>query len=218
MMTNNDFNIIDLPIFYSFAILVISLSIYNIKSKNIKSFSSFILYFLLTMAIIYALKISINRFRIRAIGPGMFYELSSFNLSKKSNNVFFKDLITGNNLINTIKNIDLSLDKINKNNFDEKVFFGPRIDFGYASHKIKPIKGLPLWWGEGPESGGVPKSQTVIALNNLFKAKPLIGIFYDFTFLPSDLINYFENNYKKCLVGNLTVYYLTNLKINCEVN
>ena len=218
MSTNNDYNLVDLPIFYSLLILFDFLLYKKIKNNIFKRIFIFMISISILVLVIQGLQISIKRTRIAAIGSGSFYEMPIILLNQYYPNNFFKYLRTGHNLLATIKNIDLSLEVIKKDKRNFKVFIGPRIDFAYAMFDIKPIKGLPLWWGEGSDSGGVPKGKTTIALNNLYKTKPLIGIFYDYTFLPSDLINFFENNYIKCIIGNLTVYYSKGLKISCEVN
>ena len=93
------------------------------------------------------------------------------------------------------------------NDWDNKIYIGPRIDFGYAMFNVKPAKGFPLWWGEGVESG-VPRGATKKLVNRFEKSdfKMIITLSGDLAYHPSEIREYLDHYYSSYKIGYLLVW------------
>jgi len=90
---------------------------------------------------------------------------------------------------------------------DAPVFFGPRIDFGYAAYGVHPYPGLPTWWEFFSQDS---QGQTDVMVERFKRAHFKLCIFLhrDYTFLPARLTEYLNQAYQVYDTGELTIYTL----------
>lgn len=81
-----------------------------------------------------------ERDRVRGAGPGTFWEIPEW--SAPSHNGFFAGSVIGRRL--TCFNQEV--EDVLRRHPSASVFFGPRVEFGYAAFSIFPSLRLPLWW------------------------------------------------------------------------
>jgi len=150
----------------------------------------------------FSLWIGVTRFRIRQIGPGMFYERPPL-FCVNDLNPFFSGLQTGPILINTLTDITNTLQNIRKTTGREpNVFFGPRLNWAYAAFNLPPPKNIPYAWYSGldyPESM-LPEILTAFT-NHHFDYCIFLGTRYDrnaiLTFMPDEILSSIRNNYEE---------------------
>ncbi|KKQ24811.1 MAG: hypothetical protein US40_C0001G0064 [Candidatus Roizmanbacteria bacterium GW2011_GWC2_37_13] len=150
-------------------------------------------------------------------GNAYFYDGSSSvrPLSKLTGYNFFKTLDGSQKLKKTLQQISFVINNISdkKSQLKEAILFGPRIDFAYAVYSVKPPKGLPLWWEAYSDDSQEATKKMVRAFED---KKIKVGIYvndndgYSFPFYPSELINYFTNQYDVYYFSELKVYVLKN--------
>ena len=154
----------------------------------------------------YAIFITVQRERIS--GQAFYQDLPVISYDNRE--VFFKDLSATPYFLSTLDNMTNLMDKIRKidSDWNYKIYFGPRITFGYAMFGIKPVKGLPLWWGEAKESGGVPHGMTSKLVNRFEKSdfKIIMTLSGDLTFHPPEIQEYLTKLYVPYRVGYILVW------------
>lgn len=90
-----------------------------------------------------SLYIGVNRLRVMRIGPLVYYEDPP--LQKIQNTTFFEGLSSGKILQEMIDEVDSIVQK----DWNQKFFFGPRIEFFYALFRLPSPEHLPVWWHGG---------------------------------------------------------------------
>lgn len=83
-----------------------------------------------------------TRERIMQFGQPVFYEEAADQTVQQG---YFQGLQTGPRLIQVIQ----EMDTLKKNYPRARLFFGPRIEFGYALTQSQSPKRMPLWWHPG---------------------------------------------------------------------
>jgi len=207
---NADFKMVDLPVgFIGILLLVITLKadIKERKTNNTLSLSKIILLIISFMFLLGGYGISMAVERQRMAGQP-FYE--NLPVSSYTNHeVFFKNMSAGPVFLTTLDNMISLMDAVRRvdNDWDNKIYIGPRIDFGYAMFNVKPAKGFPLWWGEGVESG-VPRGATKKLVNRFEKSdfKMIITLSGDLAFHPPEIREYLDHYYSSYKIGYLLVW------------
>ncbi len=150
---------------------------------------------------IFGLFDSISRDRIASIGPGTFFEYTP--VIEAQSPPFFKGMLTGERLLGVLSDITSTLAQQGIHD-KESVFFGPRIDFGYAAYNFIPHKGMFLWW---PGTGEASDEEMDVVLSNFAAWRPRLCLFLinDFTYMPKRMLQYLGENYDVQNQGNLTV-------------
>ena len=139
-----------------------------------------------------------SRERMKAVGP--FYQIPA-NLEIKDG--YFNGLVTGQDLFIILKEI-----KIIKSQFPkEKIFFGPRIEFGYLLTKSKSPERMPLWWHPG--TSYLIEDQNKI-VDDFVKNNFDVLVFFrsDRTRMPYEILNFIESKYIQLEGTNYTDVYL----------
>lgn len=203
LLTNNDYNFNETPILF----LGISFFYLNClnksKSKNLYFFAGFTIP-LIMIAIMGFYNMS-SRTVVKTVGDGLFYE--NTELTKLSEPFLFQGMSVGPRMVEVLKDMDYVmsnyLEDVSGHNIH--IFFGPRIDFGYAIYGIKPYPGLPLWW-EIYSNGNTTASQKMV--EHFMKAKFKMCVFLkeDYTFIPHQIIEYLQHDYQQKNYRELTIY------------
>lgn len=223
-VTNNDLNVIDIPIVLLSIYFLILFCVNNkFLSGNLIRMVS--LSFLLGMLLLnyHSLTYAKDKFRVWVSGYYIYHEPPPAVLFPVVSTSFFRGFMAGPIFHNILSNLDDTYNKYIKNTdqADYHVLFGPRLDFAYAMYKIKPPKNLPIWWGENAFARGVPFGYTNRLIENFQKADIKIAIFgansqnhaIDFTFYPEAINQYLSENYEVNYIGNLAVFTYPGWKI-----
>lgn len=142
---------------------------------------------ILLFIIIYLLSVlgGYSRERMKNVGP--FYE----NLSQiEVRGGYFNGLLTGNKFVGILKEIEITRSRFLTN----RIFFGPRIEFGYLLTKVRSPNGLPLWWHPGTSYS--TEDEDVVLMN--FINNDFDILFFaklDRTRMPIKILNFIESNY-----------------------
>lgn len=83
-----------------------------------------------------------TRERTRDVGPGMYWEPV---LSHRVADGYFQGLQTGNALVGVLG----GMERVRAAYPGKRLFFGPRLEFGYAVLRVPSPYGMPLWWHPG---------------------------------------------------------------------
>jgi hypothetical protein len=215
--TNGEPKITDLPQLFLpcalFALFPISVSsrITKIKILHNPLYFKKVLSCLLFLILLYlsytGLNLGHTRFRVELIGPGTFYQ-DPPEILVGNINPFFKNLWTGPILISTLNEIQVELDaqKMRTSN-GLKVFFGPRMEFGYAAFSQPPPKGEPIFWWDKGVSFPVSALSAVIQKFKNEAFNLCIFRFEDFIYIPKEIRLILNQDYIKKNTKNLTVFY-----------
>jgi hypothetical protein len=211
LITDTDMRIIEFPAFFISSLLFIII-MRDKKCENI--LSSLSLSKILNLMMISVILLSIQStlwtvFRRRVEASGDYYVkiYEKHNIGKITNK-YFKNFFADDSFVDLVMDME-RLGKIlqqeNKLN-DYKLYFGSKVDFGYAMFNIKSPKGLPLWWSEA--SGGVPKGTTPTLIENFKKADftVIVSRGGQLIYAPPELITELNNTYKVASFGNLVVW------------
>lgn len=130
------------------------------------------------------------RQRVRAIGPGMFfeYEISPQHLSTP----FFARLDVGSRFIDVEREVGEVLAWQPRS----RVFFGPRMQWAYAAFRRPSPVGQPVWWHRGVSYPDRADAETA-AVDAWAESKfdLLIFLHDDFTFLPPRFRSIMRSDY-----------------------
>jgi len=155
----------------------------------------------LTFLVFFSFIESLARERIREIGEGLFFENKELKLI--SNPEFFRGMTVGP----TFESVLTILSEVTRGNgFNVKshddVFFGTRMEFGYAAYNCIPPKGLFLWW---PTPGEANPEVVAEAVKKFKEWSPKTCIFYqtDFTYLPQEIAMYLIDNYSAAILKDI---------------
>lgn len=203
MMTNNEYNMTDGAFIFLGIVIIVEKLKDKLPIRLIRVASILVLLCALLFSL-NAYRYALLRYRVMGVGVGAFYENAP--LTRVSDPALFDGMFVAPRMIRTLlemKQLLQSGDFLGRT--DAPVFFGPRIDFGYAAYNIKPYPGLPTWW-EFFNQDGV--GETDIMVSRFKNANFQLCIFLrdDYTYLPNDLLSYLHNNYKMYELEDLTVY------------
>jgi hypothetical protein len=121
------------------------------------------------------LTLGYTRHRVKGIGPDMFWEANGVELLA-SPPIFFKNFKAGPRFRQAIEEISTHLKTANLTGREVPVFFGPRIEFGYAAFGLPSPRGFPIFWWWGGVS--YPIRDEGIVVERFKNYAPLLCFFY----------------------------------------
>lgn len=132
---------------------------------------------------------SATRLRVRTVGEDVFYEP---NASIRIQSGFFRGLLTGPRFMTATEEIKEVVDRDRRG----RIFFGPRLEFSYASLHLWVPKGLPIFWHEGSAfpSSMLPRIEQKFWDHHFTTLVFLKG---DYIFMPHELLNQIKISYRK---------------------
>ncbi len=178
----------------------------------------------ITFSVLVGLWMTVTRYRVETIGP--FFEPGA-NITVGDRNVFFSKLKCGPIMIGILEDISKFLSnaqsKLNSDPklvFDPesaaltlerqpKLFFGPRMTWGYAAFNSEPPRGLPLSWWAGVDYP--PDQLTSIAADFKHACFDYLICYaptsnsMDATYLPKEIIDIIVSDYSVCARGRFVV-------------
>ena len=108
---------------------------------------------------VYAGKVSIRRERVFAVGAHRFFDEGP--LVAVETPAFFRGVLAAPVMPEVLGEIDAVLRAHGLGGrADARVFFGPRLEFGYPAWGINPVRGRPLLWNFFPD--GAPRTQDAL--------------------------------------------------------
>lgn len=141
--TNNDFKIQEITPVTTSIFLITTTSRGSYLLINNKP--ELLLNISILLSIIFGLVLSVTRIRIYEEGPDVFFQEPP--LIQLHSPHFFQGVKTGQRMINVLAELQQFTENHGYlNNLSASVFFGPRLDFAYATYNIEPRPGIPLWW------------------------------------------------------------------------
>jgi hypothetical protein len=151
----------------------------------------FLLLYLSILALIgvYLFGLGYIRNRIEIVGNRKFYE-DYLAPNPVSDNPVFRGLRTGPRFQTVLAQIKQVLDGPNSHN----VFFGPRMEFGYAAFNRPSPTGLPLWWHPG-SSFGLADEQRILQEWKSKNFDCLVFLKHDFTRYSPELMKILHADY-----------------------
>lgn len=160
----------------------------------------------LAFSTVFALILGGIRYRVKLIGPDLFYQKGHSVLLAGGPEYFqgFRGSPLFSRVVTDVREL-LNEDSI-RTIGNTRTFFGPRMEWAYAAFRLPSPKGLPIWWDPGvsfpPDDAGKIIRQ--------FKASHFnTCVFFrdDFTRMPEDLRRWIEETYTRESRGNLTVFH-----------
>lgn len=198
--TNGEMKLVDLPM------LFMPVAISTLLSEQAGWWRKYYLGILVTFLSLTGLALGAERYRVKLIGPGAFYQLPAWG-GFGEYSPFFNHLVEGYNL-HAVMAATSELVAISRNHIGPrpKVFFGPRMEFNYAVHRLDSPRGLPLFWHEGV---GYPKHlrDHVVAAFRDADFDLCIFLRGDFTYMPLDILLHLESQYRRVDTHALTIFY-----------
>jgi hypothetical protein len=208
MATNLEHNMVDTPCVFTGVVLVFSLTRPAAALPWSTGTARMVVMVALCIGLLATLGVAnaFSRNRIASIGPGMFYEAGpTVALSQPE---LFSGLQSSPRLALDLRDIQSVLDALPPGIRQEgRVFFGPRMEFGYPAYGITPPPGMSVWWmgtGEG-------RPETVHAVVETFRRwNPVCCIFLrdDFTYMPPELLRHLAENYVIASGRDMTLLWL----------
>jgi hypothetical protein len=226
MMTNNEYNMSDAS-FILFGIMIITSlqqtkSLEEIRHNLITFLPITSMIFLTTLGLFY----TAQRWRVSDVGYKNYYE--NVPLTELTAPPLFQGLKTGPRLIKVLDEMKSVLKESGYlGNPNAPVFFGPRVEFGYAAFGIYPHPGLPTWWeffdqdGLGQTDIMVERFRQVNFQLCIFIHQNLPGLpenIVSYTYFPQSLISYLNENYDVSKHGELTIFLIKNKSFSLELN
>jgi len=203
MMTNNEYNMTD-GAFIFFGIMAI---FENLKGSLPISRFRIVLTLVLASGLVLSLnayRYAVLRYRVMEVGIGAFYEDAM--LAQISAPPLFDGMFVGPRMVRVLSQINQLLQSYGFLDYaNAPVFFGPRIDFGYAAYNIKPYPGLPTWW-EFFSQDGVGKTDVMVERFVTADFQLCLFLRDDYTYLPDGLLTYLNENYLMYEQGELDIY------------
>lgn len=140
-----------------------------------------------------------SRWRVRAIGNGTFWEGGELRSTIKS--PFFEGFWHSESFEALNQEIAQTLRELSESDRtspEPSVFFGPRIEFGYAAYHLPSPKGFPIfWWYEPSVSMPVSEVEPAIERFKKYQFKLCIFLAGDPGYVPPAILEYLKNNYIK---------------------
>jgi hypothetical protein len=140
-----------------------------------------------------------SRWRVRAIGNGAFWEGGELRSTIKS--PFFRGFWHSESFEALNQEISETLQELSvtdRASPEPSVFFGPRIEFGYAAYGLPSPKGFPIFWWYEP-SVSMPTAEVDPAVERFKKYQFKLCIFLagDPGYVPPAILEYLKANYIK---------------------
>ena len=157
----------------------------------------------LTLLIFFSLISAVARERIKQIGDQAFFQHKQ--LEPITAPEFFKGMEASPIFKGVLSEINkiVGLTRSDKKPLDS-VFFGIRMEFGYAAYNCIPRKGLFLWW---PTPGEVKDAVNDDVLKRFVEWSPKTCILFrgDITYMPNEIVKFLNANYEGSVIGDITV-------------
>jgi len=135
-----------------------------------------------------------RRLRVRINGPGLFY---SDYLLETNRHPLFAGMTTYSYLQSTLDAMDSALAEYRRDGYETNdVFFGIRLEFGYAAFRVPSPTHLPVWWD--PAASYPLRDEPAIIANFIAHRFPICVFFGerpDFTYLPTPIVSYLKEHY-----------------------
>jgi hypothetical protein len=196
--TNGEPKFTDLPILLAPVALVTLVNFDNSREVITRSIqASYVALFTLScILIVLGIEAGASRIRVKLIGPGLFFEPPEI-IQKLNTNSFFQDVYAGPRLRHVLAEIQEVMEKENRENgHAPRIFFGPRINFGYAAFDISPSKGLPVFWHPGV-SYSLKKEPEIVKSFRESKFDLCIFLKDDFTYMPRAILQILSMEFEK---------------------
>jgi hypothetical protein len=97
---------------------------------------------LLSLLFVFSGHFALTHVRIEAIGPGKYYEALPTETIRDG---YFRGVEAGPRLRRVLSQTQAVL----SSHPARRIFFGPRMEFGYAAFQIAPLRRMPLLWDPG---------------------------------------------------------------------
>lgn len=131
---------------------------------------------------------AVTRHRVEGIGPGLFFE---YQLSdQRFDTGFFKGLQTGRTFLEVYTEAQSAL----THSRDQSVYFGPRMQWGYAAFGIAPPLHQPSWWHPGVSFPKNMESELIGEWNS-HHFDLLIFLKNDVTYMSSEFLGVLNRSY-----------------------
>lgn len=202
MMSNNELNISDTPLILAGIWIIFFKFQKYLPTPKLLADIRILIFCSVLLLTVSGICYSVLRLRVKGVGVGAFYEPSQLTTLKSP--ALFEGLHASPRLVRVINQIE---DTLFSNFLDldsSSVFFGPRIDFGYAAYGIKPYPGLPTWWEFFKE--GEPQTKIMVERFKEANFKLCIFLYHDYTYLPPSLLEYLSQKYYVYDTQDLTIY------------
>ena len=155
--------------------------------------------FSMTLLSATALWFGVTRYRVEIIGPFRFYQNTDvFPIGDR--NAFFARLESGEVLRSLLADMTIAIAAATeKQGHQPKIFFGPRLDWGYAAFNLEPPPHLPYSWWAGVDYPTADVGKMVAAFEN---AKPEycfflnVGMKADTIYMPLEMLNVLGREYR----------------------
>jgi hypothetical protein len=151
------------------------------------SLASRLFYLLLACVLTAAIIEGWTRERMYHVGPGLFYESPT---TETVDSGYFSGLKTGAHLKAVLDEIHQFVPQDSAT----PIFFGPRIEFGYALTNNTSPHGFPLWWHPGT-SFALRDEELVIGLFKKQNFSTIIFLKNDRTRVPQPILDYIASHY-----------------------
>lgn len=153
--------------------------------------------------LIYSLNMGWERDRIKAVGIYYFYEDLPLAIDESSK------VMKGIWIPPFLQAVLADMQDVKKQFAGRprplRIFFGPRIEFGYSEFSASPPVGLPLWW---PGTGEVKKEEIerYVATFKELRIDYLIFLRGDYTYIPPEVLDHIKTHYIAQELRALTIY------------
>jgi hypothetical protein len=204
MATNSEHNMVDLPPFIVGSVVLLAAAHRAIRRGAQRRLAHVSVLIGCGALIFHGFSYAVDRSRIKSIGTYTFWEPDA--AQPIADNSYFSDVIAGPRLFIVVNQMSAVLKKYDYvNRADAPVFFGPRMDFGYAAFGIHTRKRLPLWW---PGLGEVSPRVEAELVSRFVDADFKLCIFLrrDYTWMPQPLVAHLYANFDVFETELLTIH------------
>jgi hypothetical protein len=140
-----------------------------------------------------------RRERMASVGEGAFWEPIATNRIKDG---YFAGLYTGNIMLRVLQ----EMEQVGISRPHKRLFFGPRLEFGYKVLSVPSPEGMPLWWHPG-SSYALRDEPRIIKAFAKGRIDTLVFLGGDRTRMPAALLTYIGQHYRlTSRVGALQVF------------
>lgn len=206
--TNGEPKLTDFPqLFLPCALFSLMPMSNDVPKNRISQSSSYLLAGVIFILSYVSLDLGYRRLRVELVGPGTFYQ-GPPEILVGSKNHFFKNLWTGPIMISTLNEIQSEIDDQKRRTPNRlKVFFGPRMEFGYAAFDQSPPKGEPIFWWDNGVSFPEMALETIVKRFQEDNFTLCIFRYEDFIHIPQGIRKILDQEFIKKQTENLTVFY-----------
>jgi hypothetical protein len=214
MATDNDFNTLDAPLvligvtFILFNPVTLRMANSEGMISELDQFNHRTLPACLTLTsfgffILFGVLFCFSRYRIYAIGDNRFFQ--DMFLEHVSYPTYFEGLQSASRFIAVLHEIEGVFGQTRAlTDYPDSIFFGERLQFGYAAYRLPSPKGIFCAW---PGAQEATQEQVDTATRNFIRWKPKLCIFLlnDFTYIPKGILEFLNPNYTIRNTSNLTI-------------